>query len=267
MITYLRIESRKLIYSNTFWIITGLHALFLIVAITGAEAFINKSLQNAQNSSPTGIPLVSLYTFPYVWHNVAYLSGFLKIFMAFLVIIFTTAEFSYKTIRQHIIFGMGRTSFFVSKFLMVVVIGFYLTLLTALVTFLLGISHTESLNWSVVYDKSWFLAAYFLEVLTFLVFALFVALLLRKTGLSLIVFAAYVYIGEPILRSIIGEPVSSYLPAKVISNLIVAPNTALLELFGVSFRESVRLYDVLLSLSYLVLFIILSILLIKKRDL
>ncbi len=267
MITYLRIESRKLIYSNTFWIITGLHALFLIVAITGAEAFINKGLQNAENSSPTAIPLVSLYAFPMVWHNVAYLSGFFKIFMAFLVIIFITAEFSYKTIRQHIIFGMGRTSFFISKFLMVIVIGFYLTLLTALVAFLLGINHAESLDWSIVYNKSWFLAAYFLEVFTFLVFALFTALLLQKTGLSLIVFAAYIYVGEPILRSIIGDPVASYLPAKAISNLIVAPNTALLELIGVSFRESVRLTDVLLSLSYLVLFTILSILLIKKRDL
>ncbi len=267
MITYLRIESRKLFYSNTFWIITGLHALFLIVAITGAEAFINKGLQNAENSSPAGIPLVSLYAFPMVWHNVAYLSGFFKIFMAFLVIIFTTAEFSYKTIRQHIIFGMGRTSFFVSKFLMVIVISIYLMLLTALVGFLLGISHTESFSWAIVHEKSFFLAVYFLEVVTYLAFALFVAILLQKTGLSLIIFAAYVYIGEPILRSIIGEPVSSYLPAKVISNLIVAPNTALLELFGVSFRESVRLSDVLLSLSFLFLFTFFCILLIKKRDL
>ncbi len=106
---------------------------------------------------------------------------------------------------------------------------------------------------------------YFLEVFTFSI--AFCAHSLQKTGLSLIVFAAYIYVGEPILRSVIGDPVASYLPAKAISNLIVAPNTALLELIGVSFRESVRLTDVLLSLSYLVLFTILSILLIKKRDL
>jgi len=245
MITYLRIELRKLIYSNTFWIIIGLHALFLIIAFAGAEAFINKGLQNAENSSPTAIPFVSLYTFPQVWHNVAYLSGFFKIFMAFLVIIFTTA----------------------SKFLLVFVIGIYVTLLTALIGIMLGISHAESFSWSVFLDKSWFLAAFFLEMVTYLIFALFVALLLRKTGLSLIIFAAYIYIGEPILRSILGDPVSPYLPAKAISNLIVAPNTALLELFGVSFRESVRFVDVSVSLLYLALFSILSRVLIKKRDL
>jgi ABC-2 type transport system permease protein len=267
MITYLRIELRKLIYSNTFWIIIGLHALFLIIAFAGAEAFINKGLQNAENSSPTAIPFVSLYTFPQVWHNVAYSSGFFKIFMAFLVIIFTTAEFSFKTIRQHIIFGMGRTSFLFSKFLLVFVIGIYVTLLTALIGIMLGISHAESFSWSVFLDKSWFLAAFFLEMVTYLIFALFVALLLRKTGLSLIIFAAYIYIGEPILRSILGDPVSPYLPAKAISNLIVAPNTALLELFGVSFRESVRFVDVSVSLLYLALFSILSRVLIKKRDL
>lgn len=267
MITYLRIESRKLIYSNTFWIIIGLHALFLIVAITGAEAFINKGLQNAENSSPAGIPLVSLYAFPMVWHNVAYLSGFFKIFMAFLVIIFTTAEFSYKTIRQHIIFGMGRLSFLLSKFLMVFVISIYLTLFTALIGFVMGISHTASLTWSVFIDKSWFIAVFFLEVFTFLLFALFVALLIRKTGLSIILFGAYIYVGEPILRSMLGDPVSSYLPAKAIANLIVAPNTALLELFGVTFRESVRFIDVILTVVYLAMFAILSLVLIKKRDL
>jgi len=117
MKSIIRIEFRKLFKSPAFWLIIGLYTVSLITILAGTEAFINKVVSNAQKNSPIPIPTFSLYAFPYVWHNLTYVAGLYKFLPAFTVILFITNEYSYRTIRHHIITGMSRESFFASKLL------------------------------------------------------------------------------------------------------------------------------------------------------
>jgi hypothetical protein len=64
----------------------------------------------------------------------------------------------------------------------------------------------------------------------------------------------------------LNEDVARYLPLKTFGRMIDVPNTALMKLFGVNFREYIDLMDVFLSLLYLSIFLVITYLIIKKRD-
>ncbi len=107
-----RITGRKLFKSRTFWIMLLLYAFSMSTLIFGIEAFIKNITVNASNNSTIPIPEVSVYLFPNIWQSLCYIAGFLKLFLALILIIFVSAEYSYKTIRQHIMNGLSREAYF-----------------------------------------------------------------------------------------------------------------------------------------------------------
>lgn len=263
----IKIEYRKLAKSKMFLVMLALYVVSITALLFGVEAFINKVTSDASQNSPIPIPPFSLYSFPYVWHNLTYLSGFFKLLPALIIMIFVSQEFSYRTIRQHIINGISREQFFLSKVYFILAISLIVTLSTVAATLVLGFLHTDELTFAVIWQKTVFVAAFFLEVFTFSTMALFFAVLLRRSGLAIIVFGIYTVIAEPIIRFYINEDIASYLPVKRIGNLIDTPNTALMKLFGVNFRTYIEPADVVVTLLYCGLFLGASYLLIKKRDL
>jgi len=266
MTQLLRIEYRKHLKSRMFWVMLLLFISSMIALLFGFEAFINKVTSNANRNSPIPIPNFSLYTFPYVWQNLTYLSGFFKLLPAFIVMVFVTSEYSYRTIRQHIINGMSREQFFLAKLIFIFAISLVATLTTVLSALILGLTHTAELTFDVFWNKTVFIPTFFLEMFTFSTIALFFSVLLRRSGLAIIVFGIYTIIAEPIIRFYINDEVGAYLPIKVIGNLIDIPNTALMKLFGVNFRTFVDPADVIASILYCLLFLGATYLLIKKRD-
>ena len=115
MINLLKIELKKTVTNKTFWVLTGLYVLLLGLVFFGVQSVINEISTNASKTSSISIPKVSIYNFPDIWQNLTYLAGFFKIFLAVVVIIFITNEFSFKTIRQNIITGMSRVDFIFYK--------------------------------------------------------------------------------------------------------------------------------------------------------
>ena len=71
---------------------------------------------------------LGIFSFPGIWHNVTYVAGFFKFFLAILVAILVSGEYEYRTIRQNIIDGMSRLEFFKSK-----IITLFLISLTAMI--------------------------------------------------------------------------------------------------------------------------------------
>lgn len=262
-----RITARKLFKSRTFWIMLALYTLSLSAIIFGIEAFIKNITINPGNSSPIPIPEISVYTFPDIWQNLSYLTGFLKLFPALILIIFVTAEYSYKTNRQHIMNGMSRESYFFSQLVFLVGMALFSTFLLILLTLILGFQHTSDISMSLVFSKSYFSLAYFLELVAYLSIAFFTAILLRRSGLAIIIFLLLYTVIEPVSRFYLPEMIAQSMPFKRIGNLINVPNTSLMKLFGVSFRTNIDTFDLLFVVFYAVLFIFLSYLLIKKRDL
>ncbi len=263
----IKIDFRKYFYNRTFWILSALYVALVVLVFMGAEAFINKVVSNVGKNSPVTIPNFSLYGFPYVWHNLAFLAGFFKIFLAFIVIIFITNEFSYKTIRQNVMSGMSRVEFLFSKVIFVFFIALAVTLILFLSALLLGFFYTEHINAAMIFSKMFFVPAYFLEVFTFLLMAMMFAFLLQKQGLAIGIFALYYYVAEPIIAYKLPAGVARFLPIKMITHLIDIPNSSLMKLFGVNFRETVSWLDVWSCLAYSVLFVVIVYLFLKKKDL
>jgi len=262
----IHIELRKLLKSPAFWIILGLYTLSLVTVLSGTESFINHVVENARKNSPIPIPSFSLYAFPYVWHNMTYVAGFLKFLLACLVILFITNEYTYRTIRQNIINGMSRTSYFGSKVISLALLSLFTSFVLVMNSLILGFAVTEEITLALILEKVFFVGVYFLEVFAFLSFAFMAATLLQKAGLAIIVFTIYVLIAEPILAFRLPEDAAWFLPMKSIGRMIDIPNTAIMKLFGVNFRETVEWIDILMVVAYSSIFLFFSYLKIRKSD-
>jgi len=263
----IRIDFRKYFYNRTFWVLSALYIVLVVFVFVVIESFLNHVMTNVGKNSPITIPGFSLYDFPYVWHNMAFLAGFFKIFLALIVIIFITNEYNYKTIRQNIMSGMSRVEFLFSKVIFVFFIALAVTLVLFLSALLLGYFHTEHITTALVFSKMFFIPAYFLEVFTFLLMAMMFAFLLQKQGLAIGIFALYYYVAEPIIAFRLPEGVARFLPIKMITRLIDVPNSSLMKLFGVNFRETVSWIDVWSCLGYSILFVAAVYFFLKNRDL
>ncbi len=262
----IKIEYRKLAKSRVFIAMLLLYIVSITAMLFGVEAFINKVTSNASQNSPIPIPSFSLYSFPYIWHNLTYLSGFFKLLPALIVMVFVTAEYSHRTIRQHIINGISREQFFLQKVFFITAIGLVVTFTTVFSALVLGFLHTEVITFDIIWQKTVFVAALFLEIFAYSSIALFFAVLMRKSGLAIIAFAIYSVIAEPIIRFYIDDDIAAYFPMKRIGSLIDTPNTALMKLFGVNFRTYIEPSDVMITLVYCFIFLGATYLLIKKRD-
>lgn len=267
MIKLFKIDFKKIRGSKVFWILTGLYALLIILFFFGVQGFLDDLADEANKKSPIPLPGLSAYSLPDIWHNLVYIAGYFKMFLGVVVIILITSEYSYKTIRQNIISGMSRWDFLKSKLITIAVITFGATLLVFIIGTILGLIHTEDVSAGVFFGKMEFLLAYYLEMFAFLCLAFLIGMLVKRSGFAIGLLLLYFYIVEPVARYYLPDYIGDYMPKYVIGTMIDIPNTSIMRLFGVSFQDYISLLDVGLVVAYTALFIGLSYLIIKKRDL
>jgi len=267
MYRLLKIDFKKYFYSKVFWIMLGIYFALLLMVFFGVEKFVNQALENASSSAPVTMPSFSLYAFPYVWQNLAFLAGFLKIFLALIVLFFITNEFTNKTVRQNVMNGMSRNQFILSKLLFILLLSFFSTIILFLSGITLGMLNTEEVTSVLILQKAEFIPAYFLELLTFSSMAMLIGFLVKRSGLAIGALALYYYILEYIIAFSLPESAAKYLPVEAMGNLIDIPNSALMKMVGVDFRENVSIPDAITCLVYCCIFIGLIFLLYKRKDL
>ncbi len=267
MIRLIKIDYRKYFYSRTFWILTVMYLLLMAMVFFGMETFLNNVLKSNIKNGGVPIPEFSLYSFPYVWQNLAYLAGYFKIFPALIVLIFITSEFNYKTLRQNVMNGMSRWEFLFSKVIFVFIYSFLSALILFLCSLVLGLIYTPTDYEGSVFARSGFALAYLLEIFTFSSLGLMIGFLVKRSGLAIGTLILYYFILERIIAYYLPESIGNLLPAYVIRNLIDVPNSSLMKLFGFNFRQFVDLQHVFLSLGYSALFILVVWLYLRKKDL
>jgi len=199
----LKIELNKVLYSRAFWIIFGLY-LALIGPAAYAMDKIFKNSRLSENGEPNIADMVlqqfSIFKFPYVWHNMAYLMGWFQIILAIIVITLVTNEYSYKTLRQNIIDGM-------SKFEVLFAI-----------TLILG----EPVNGVGLMDGTMVVLAYFISTLFYLNLAYFLSSLLKRSGLTIGLLLMYSVV-ESIVSYQIPEKLAHFLPLSLLGKMIPNP--------------------------------------------
>ncbi len=233
MIKLLEIEWLKYKSYNAYWVLIILFIGLQTLVLYGMDSFM-LNISGKQNGQTINMGMLGVNTFPKVWIYYSYIAGFFKIIPAVIVIMLLCNEFEFRTFRQQIIDGLSRSQVITAKLLTVVVLtllsGFVLTALVLL--FSADLAEEQSLTENVE-----FVAAYMLQNLGYLSLAFITALILRKTGLTIIILLLYGFIIEPILVYKLPD-IGPYFPLETFGLLIRSPFTSVV---GTELQSSIDL--------------------------
>ncbi len=267
MIRLLKIDLFKNLNFKPFLILVAMY-FFSLGAITASGMEFLKWLKDKGVEFDEFNPLrIPLYHFPDIWHNLAYIGTFFKLILAIVVIISITNEFSYKTIRQNIIDGLDRWDFLLSKVLTITLLSVVATVFLFLVALVTGLIYTPPEDMRFLFNDMGFVGGFFLETYAFLLFALLVGTLVKRSGFA---------IGALFLYTLIVEPIATFnLPDKLEFLIPYFPVRAMNEVVKVPFpkyvfmeiRDFMSIESVVVLVLYCALFIYLTYLLLRKRDL
>ncbi len=262
------LEIHKIKNYRTFWVLAILFLVIQGVLCSSWQAYINYLAEHSNNK--TILKLVenfALYHFRDIWHNLTYVAGFFKFILAVFVITSICNELSYRTLRQNIIDGLSRFDFLMSKMSLV----FMLSLASSVFLFLqgsvLGLIYTKPADYHYFFNDAEFLISFFFESMFFYTFALLIGLLIKRTGLSMILLFVYVYIAEPVIALNIPDKMQwlkNLMPVYAMNNLNEVPFK---KYAMMTTKEYVALTDVLIVSAYILIFVGISYLVLRKRDL
>ena len=273
MIRLLKIEFKKVVSYKAFWFMIGFYATLLAIMIFGIPGLIDYVAEKSGEATQFRIFKAIVFNFPDIWQNIAFVASFrffIKIVLGIIIIILVTTEFHFLTIRANIINGFSRGDFLAGKLMMIILLAVFSTVIIFLSGLYLGFTNSVASSMGQVFGKMEYLAGYFLEVSTYLIFCLFFAILFKKTGITFIAHLVYLII-EPILDYKLPDGFDPYLPLNAMNRIIQSPNTSLIKVktdeFNFDFQEFIAFQDVAVCVAYAVLFTALSYFILKHRDL
>jgi hypothetical protein len=117
---------------------------------------------------------------------------------------------------------------------------------------------------AVIFGRLDFVLAYFFELQVYFIYALFLALAIQKTGLSIILLLVYDFVLEPILSWSVPDYISEFLPMNTIDNLNQFP---FMKYVGDETQSVVSLEQLIWAITYGIIFAVLSYVVFNKRDL
>jgi ABC-2 type transport system permease protein len=216
----LKLEWLKLKNYTPFLVLGGMYLVLLpLMALSPLSIDLPKEMDSTN----------TYFMFPNVWLTIAYIGNWLVFFtLGFISVLATTNEFSNRTLRQNIISGISRTEFFYSKLYFIIALSLIATLYYAILAFLFGIVHTETLYMSRILENIDLIPRYFLMCLSFSSFGLMLGLVVRRSGIALFLFFSYCFFIERILRYLIlrkifGNGAISYAPINATNDLTPFP--------------------------------------------
>lgn len=219
MRSLLAIEWLKIKRYRTFWILTA----FFVVLLPLWNYEISNGMISMGNQA---INILSqAYSFPEVWGNLGFWASIFILFPSILVIILTTNEFSYRTHRQNVIDGWSRMQFYHAKVGLVILLSLLSTLFLFLVGILFGLLNGGSP--ADIFEKFEQVAYFFLLSVDYMGFALFISIMIKRSGLAIGLFLLYSLIIENILKGVMNwkldAHLGNYLPLQSSDELLPFP--------------------------------------------
>lgn len=222
MKTLLQIEWMKVKNYRTFWILAGLFVA-AVIGINYIGFTINQKIN--ETTSAVGLGTGTPYDFPKVWNTIAWMSSWLLYFPGFIIIFLITNEFTFKTHRQNIIDGLSRKQFVMVKLNVALIISVASTLVVLLATLLFGIIGGSKPT----IEGIEYFGYFFVCSLIYILFAMLLAMLLRKAALSVGIYFIYGLIIDNVIpglirKSLDNKPYGSYImPLDVADGLLPFP--------------------------------------------
>lgn len=268
--TLFKVEWRKISRNRVFWAMLGLSLAALIAALLGLQSAIESTNSQLDDTQFAGISLLptNIFIFPHIWHNIAFIGKYLKIFLGVVMIILVTNEYTYNTLRQNLITGLSKTQLIGSKVIDALLLAGVSTLILFVFGLIMGTYSSEEFDFSDIFRKINYLAGYFVAVLGFLSFAMMIAFIVKKSAFSIMILLVYSYILEQVPALKYSETFGSYLPLSNFNALIEAPDIPIFQTLGISnFSIGIPMNHLALAFVYLGVFWGISLLIIKRRDL
>lgn len=279
MLRLLKIEWNKIYYYKTARIFTILYFISLILI-----GVILANLKPQVGGVRLDITQLGFFEFPVVWSNLTYLVAIMKIFIAVIIITNVTNEYSNRTLKQNLIDGLSKNEFLKSKLWTNFIFAIFSTLFVFGISLVLGWMFSKSQE--NIFKGIEYILAYFIKLNFFFTFCLFLAILFRKSAFALLGFIVWWMIevaistAEVLIHVYIDKGVSNldkdgfyfsnYLPLNASSKLIDFPRIELGNFIQgepiIVFRELNWGFLVVVVI-YMLIFVYLNHLLLKKRDL
>ena len=229
MLHLFKIEWLKIKSYRTFWILFGTFMLlfpvsFFVFAYKFMESFSGKAatVQEKMLTGMIGLP----FSFPTVWQTSAWMGGLFFIIIGMLFIMLITNEVQYRTHRQNIIDGWSRMDFLkanTSLLIFFVLCSTVLIFITALVT---GLIYSDGV--SNIFEGSQYILYFALMAIIYLIVAYFIAIFIKRTGLAIIIYFAFVCIVDNMLWAGLtfrGSQFGYFLPLETVDSLVPNPFT------------------------------------------
>jgi len=278
MLRLLNIELHKLRYSRSAKILISTY--FILITFIALIASIEFDL------GPVHFRLADqgIFNFPFIWHFNSYIAAILKLFLAIVIVSMMSNEYSHRTLKQNLIDGLSKKEFVLSKFITVLLFALLSTIFLFVVSLILGYSFSDFTELSIVFSDMEYLVGYFIKLLGFFTFCMFIGILIKRSAFAL-GFLFIWWIFEGILYGVLNfrlfrdsdlpENIMQFFPLTAMSNIVIEPfsrlnfiSTAATQI-GEEINKDygVHWYQLLIVIAWTVIFVYLSLALLKKRDL
>jgi ABC-type transport system involved in multi-copper enzyme maturation permease subunit len=178
MLQLARVEFLKIRRNPSFLLLAGI----FVASVVG----VNRVVAGVVTGNDE-LERIIKYPFPHAWASVAYVTSYLLVIPALVVIMHACAEYTYRTNRQNVIDGWGRGQYITAKLILVVALALAATLLVAATALLEGTIAGGEFS----LEGSERVAYFFLHAVMYLGLALLLALVLKRSAVTIGVFVAY----------------------------------------------------------------------------
>ena len=274
MLELLKIEWLKLKNYKAFLII----GIFFILGIFITNYMVLTVFNKMVNKTEAGIFLNKFmpYDFKHVWQTTSYASGYILILPAMLLIMLVTNEFTYKTSRQNIIDGISRLDFIHVKIILATLFAIISTIFVIITGF--ALASTTGTEFSIHGFSH--VGYFFLKALTYNFIAVFISVLIKRTGFAIGVYFIYMS-AENIIAQLLDVlsmkiqadskldlgSIGSYLPMNASDSLLSFPDNPFKSFAKDILPTDYHYLTISIALFFVVLFYWLSRSIILKKDL
>lgn len=227
MIHTLKIEWLKLRKYRAFIVlfilavcgVPGINYIVYSFAKTVSDAAAANPAATAVGNAIVGSP----FAFPNVFHTVAYAGSFLHVLPGLLMILLVSNEYNFRTHRQNVIDGLGRSQFIVAKIALAVIFAGVVALMMALTACIFGLTDDGEFSSEGIRYVGYF----FVQSLLYMSVAMAVAVFVKRAGIGIGLYFVYSFIVENIVSLVLNRKVYAgsgyFLPINSADRLIHAP--------------------------------------------
>lgn len=278
MLRLLNIEYHKLRYSRSAKVLITTY--FILITFISLIASIEFNIGEFRGR----VADMGIFNFPFIWHFNSYVAATLKLFLAIVIVSMMSNEYSNRTLKQNLIDGLSKREFVMSKFLTVIMFALVSSIFLFIVSMILGLSFSDYTEASIIFSDMEYLFAYFIKLTGFFTFCMFLGVLVKRSAFAL-GFLFIWWILESIARGImefklfkgtdIAENIAQFFPLESMSILIKEPFTRLGAIQAAAAQMgseitkdyAIHWYQLLIVVAWTAIFVWLSLVLLKKRDL